>query len=352
MCVCVKIIRGVAQGVTEDGSVKDGSSTLAGITLFFHAFLTERRAHCVRKFKKESYSGVVWRVFLRGAPSRSPPWSGGKWITKIVLRPIFAPLRPLSGTPGKTRHLAGVRRYSKGTKSSGRRILHLTFIRSQKFAGSITGSHSSCSSSSDKSGFSMASRRSGILSMHACISLRNAVAILPPFALRLPSVRLPSRLHIHHMKHIVFQCVQHPVGIHFEPKDSGRTNVRLYIPCIRKASYCGFYTLPVMCRETTKILPCFLVYPYYHCLRPLHKDILVSMKRHAIPRAQKIFAPSSRSFCFSLCLACGHVVFVDSLSADWLRIKAASANTTPEAIIGELVRAEIARTAQPAMFGE
>jgi hypothetical protein len=38
----------------------------------------------------------------------------------------------------------------------------------------------------------------------------------------------------------------------------------------------------------------------------------------------------------------GHVVFVDDFCADWLRIKAASGNTTPEAIISELVRKEIA----------
>jgi len=38
----------------------------------------------------------------------------------------------------------------------------------------------------------------------------------------------------------------------------------------------------------------------------------------------------------------GKVVFVDDLSADWLRIKAAAGNTTVEVIIGELVRKEIA----------
>jgi hypothetical protein len=38
----------------------------------------------------------------------------------------------------------------------------------------------------------------------------------------------------------------------------------------------------------------------------------------------------------------GHVIFIDSLSADWLRIKAAASNTTPEAIISELVRKEMA----------
>ena len=43
----------------------------------------------------------------------------------------------------------------------------------------------------------------------------------------------------------------------------------------------------------------------------------------------------------------GQVVFVDSLSADWLRIKAVANNTTPEAIISELVRAEIARDSKP-----
>ena len=37
-----------------------------------------------------------------------------------------------------------------------------------------------------------------------------------------------------------------------------------------------------------------------------------------------------------------HEVFVDDLSADWLRIKAAAGNTTPEAVIRELVRKEIA----------
>jgi hypothetical protein len=38
----------------------------------------------------------------------------------------------------------------------------------------------------------------------------------------------------------------------------------------------------------------------------------------------------------------GHVVFVDDLSADWLRIKAAAEHTTTEEIISALVRKEIA----------
>jgi hypothetical protein len=41
----------------------------------------------------------------------------------------------------------------------------------------------------------------------------------------------------------------------------------------------------------------------------------------------------------------GHVFFVDDLSADWLRIKAAAEHTTPEAIIGALVREKIAAPA-------
>jgi hypothetical protein len=40
----------------------------------------------------------------------------------------------------------------------------------------------------------------------------------------------------------------------------------------------------------------------------------------------------------------GHVIFIDDFSADWLRIKAASRNTTPEAIVSELIRKEIAAT--------
>jgi hypothetical protein len=40
----------------------------------------------------------------------------------------------------------------------------------------------------------------------------------------------------------------------------------------------------------------------------------------------------------------GRVIFVDDLSADWLRIKAVAGNTTPEAIISELVRKEMAVT--------
>jgi hypothetical protein len=36
------------------------------------------------------------------------------------------------------------------------------------------------------------------------------------------------------------------------------------------------------------------------------------------------------------------LIFVDDLSANWLRIKATASHTTPEAIIGELVRKEIA----------
>jgi hypothetical protein len=35
-------------------------------------------------------------------------------------------------------------------------------------------------------------------------------------------------------------------------------------------------------------------------------------------------------------------IFVDDLSANWLRIKAASDHTTPEEIIGKLVRKETA----------
>ncbi|MDR1211517.1 MAG: hypothetical protein LBK40_04715 [Spirochaetaceae bacterium] len=40
----------------------------------------------------------------------------------------------------------------------------------------------------------------------------------------------------------------------------------------------------------------------------------------------------------------GHVIIVDDLSADWLRIKAAAENTTAEAIVGQLVRKEISQT--------
>ena len=36
------------------------------------------------------------------------------------------------------------------------------------------------------------------------------------------------------------------------------------------------------------------------------------------------------------------LVFIDDLSAKWLRVKAASDHTTPEAIIGKLVRSAIA----------
>ena len=37
----------------------------------------------------------------------------------------------------------------------------------------------------------------------------------------------------------------------------------------------------------------------------------------------------------------GRAVFVDDISADWLRVKAEAGHTTPEAIINELVRKEI-----------
>jgi hypothetical protein len=40
----------------------------------------------------------------------------------------------------------------------------------------------------------------------------------------------------------------------------------------------------------------------------------------------------------------GHVVIVDDLSADWLRIKAAAEHTTPEAIVNQLALKEIAQT--------
>ena len=43
------------------------------------------------------------------------------------------------------------------------------------------------------------------------------------------------------------------------------------------------------------------------------------------------------------------LIFVDDLAANWLRIKAAANNTTSEAIVGELVRTEIARTAKTGM---
>ena len=41
----------------------------------------------------------------------------------------------------------------------------------------------------------------------------------------------------------------------------------------------------------------------------------------------------------------GQVVFIDSFSADWLRIKSAAMNTTPDVIIHDLVRKELAATA-------
>ncbi|MCL2184041.1 MAG: hypothetical protein FWB85_11305 [Chitinispirillia bacterium] len=40
--------------------------------------------------------------------------------------------------------------------------------------------------------------------------------------------------------------------------------------------------------------------------------------------------------------SCDHLVLVDDLTAGWLRIKAAAAHTTPDAIIGDLIRREIA----------
>ena len=40
-----------------------------------------------------------------------------------------------------------------------------------------------------------------------------------------------------------------------------------------------------------------------------------------------------------------HLVEVDDFSADWLRVKAAAEHTTPEALIGALVRKEIAASA-------
>jgi hypothetical protein len=39
----------------------------------------------------------------------------------------------------------------------------------------------------------------------------------------------------------------------------------------------------------------------------------------------------------------GQVIFIDDISANWLRIKAAADNTTPEAIISKLVREQMSR---------
>jgi hypothetical protein len=39
----------------------------------------------------------------------------------------------------------------------------------------------------------------------------------------------------------------------------------------------------------------------------------------------------------------GHVIFVDDISAAWLRVKAVADNTTPEAIISKLVREQMSR---------
>ena len=39
------------------------------------------------------------------------------------------------------------------------------------------------------------------------------------------------------------------------------------------------------------------------------------------------------------------MITVDDFSADWLRVKAAAEHTTPEAVIGALVRKEIAASA-------
>ena len=40
-----------------------------------------------------------------------------------------------------------------------------------------------------------------------------------------------------------------------------------------------------------------------------------------------------------------HMITVDDFSADWLRVKAAAEHTSPEVIIANLVRKEIAATA-------
>ena len=46
------------------------------------------------------------------------------------------------------------------------------------------------------------------------------------------------------------------------------------------------------------------------------------------------------------------MVALDRLSEDYLFTKAIATNKTPTEIIGELVRGEIARTAEPAMAGK
>ncbi|MDR3011706.1 MAG: hypothetical protein LBU70_00630 [Chitinispirillales bacterium] len=37
-----------------------------------------------------------------------------------------------------------------------------------------------------------------------------------------------------------------------------------------------------------------------------------------------------------------HILFVDDITAKWLQIKATASHTTPEAVVGELVRREMA----------
>jgi hypothetical protein len=39
----------------------------------------------------------------------------------------------------------------------------------------------------------------------------------------------------------------------------------------------------------------------------------------------------------------GRVIFIDDISANWLRVKAAADNTTPEEIISKLVREQMSR---------
>ena len=56
---------------------------------------------------------------------------------------------------------------------------------------------------------------------------------------------------------------------------------------------------------------------------------------------------SSRRLCKSLSFAKhtekgNTLIFVDDLSANWLRVKAEASNTTPEAIIRQLVSKELA----------
>ena len=89
-------------------------------------------------------------------------------------------------------------------------------------------------------------------------------------------------------------------------------------------------------------IPCSSFSCYSYPMPDLAEEEYDALDEHYTKNPPKLSGNGKSGFFAKHAEKGSTLVFIDDLSANWLRVKAASAHTTPEAIIGELIREKIA----------